>query len=125
MPYTPPTAEFRFLMEHVVGAGALRGTARFAETTPDVTDAILSEAGRLCAEVMAPLRRIGDTQPARLENGIVRTAPGMADAYRQIARGGWMSVASATPTPQASSRPVQGFSNRPRRACHAVSGSRL
>ena len=95
MPYTAPTAEFRFLFENVVGAAALRQTERFAETAaPDVIDAVLAEAGRLCAEVLEPLRRTGDTHPAVLENGVVRTAPGMAGAYRQVAEGGWVCVSA-------------------------------
>ena len=40
------------------------------------------------------LRRAGDLQPARLENGVVRTTPGFAEAYRAIADGGWVGVAA-------------------------------
>ncbi|MEM1431150.1 MAG: acyl-CoA dehydrogenase [Pseudomonadota bacterium] len=94
MPFTAPVSEFQFLFKHVAGADALRGTSRFAETTDDVVHAVLTEAGRLCAEVLEPMRRPGDTYPARLENGVVRTAPGTADAYAQLAGGGWISVAA-------------------------------
>jgi len=94
MSYTPPLREVRFLLDHVVDFAAVRATERFAEASPDVTDAVLAEAGRLAAEVMAPLRRVGDTTPAALENGVVRTAPGMKAAYDAIAQGGWVSVAA-------------------------------
>ena len=60
MPYRSPTAEFRFLFDHVVGLGQVVNTPLFAEATPDLTDAILQGAGRLCEEVMAPLQRSGD-----------------------------------------------------------------
>src|SRR6056297_1647054 len=95
MPYTPPLAEFRFLLDHVVGFDAVRATDRFAEATPETTDAVLAEAGRLCAEVLAPLRRVGDTEPARLENGQVRMPPGFRDAYAQVAEGGWIAISAA------------------------------
>ena len=55
---------------------------------------ILAEAGRLCAEVLEPLQRAGDTHPARLENGIVRMPPGFADGYRAIAEGGWVGMSA-------------------------------
>jgi len=94
MPYSAPTDEFRFLLDHVVGFDAVRATEPFAEATPHVTEAVLAEAGRLCAEVLEPLRRAGDTNPATLENGVVRTAPGTPEAYAQIAGGGWVCVSA-------------------------------
>ncbi len=96
MPFRAPVNEFKFLFEHVVGLKQVRETERFADATEDVTDAILTEAGRLCEEVMAPLNRYGDTDPARLENGVVRSSKGFAEAYKQIAEGGWVST-SASP----------------------------
>ena len=95
MPYRAPLAEFSFLLEHVVGYDALRRTPRFADATPDTTTAILTEAARLCQDVLVPLNRVGDLHPARLENGVVRSAPGFADAFRQIADGGWLGIAAS------------------------------
>ena len=43
---------------------------------------------------MAPLQRAGDLHPARLENGVVRTSPGFAEAFRAIAEGGWVAVSA-------------------------------
>ena len=94
MPYRAPLAEITFLLEQVVGFAALRQTDRFADATPDTTSAILTEAARLCEDVLAPLQRVGDTHPARLENGVVRTPPGFAAAFRQIAEGGWLGIAA-------------------------------
>jgi len=69
-------------------------TDRFTETTPDLVSAILGEAGKLCEEVLAPVQRAGDQHPAVLENGVVRTSPGYAEAYNAIAEGGWVSIAA-------------------------------
>ena len=41
---------------------------------------------------LAPLFRIGDTEGARFENGVVRTSPGWREAYAQWIAGGWMGV---------------------------------
>ena len=92
MPYRAPLSEFRFIYAHVVGFGQVTGTELFAEATPDMVDAILAEAGRLCEETLAPLNRAGDKHPARLENGVVRTSPGFAEGYRAIAGGGWVGM---------------------------------
>jgi acyl-CoA dehydrogenase len=92
MTYTAPVSEMRFLMDHVLDAGRLAATERFAEATPETRDAILAEAAKLSEEALAPLRRAGDLEPARLENGVVRTTPGFAEAYGRIAEGGWLGI---------------------------------
>jgi acyl-CoA dehydrogenase len=94
MPYRAPVEEFRFLFDHVVGFGEVTATRRFADAAGETTEAVLTGAGRLCEEVLAPLRRTGDLHPARLENGVVRTSPGFAEAYRAMAEGGWIAVAA-------------------------------
>jgi acyl-CoA dehydrogenase len=94
MPYVAPVTDFRFLMDEVVGFEQVSATARFADATPEMVDAILQEAARLSAEVLAPLNRAGDKAPARLENGVVRTSPGFADGYRAIAEGGWVGISA-------------------------------
>ncbi|MAN97974.1 acyl-CoA dehydrogenase [uncultured Roseovarius sp.] len=94
MPYRAPVDEYRFLFDHIVGLSHVVDTDRFAEATPDMTAAILAEAARLCEEVLYPLQRNGDLNPAKLENGVVRTSPGYAEGYRAIADGGWVSISA-------------------------------
>ena len=95
MSYRAPVTEYQFLFDHVVGLDQVSATERFGEATRDVTAAILTEAGRMCEEVMAPLQRAGDEHPAILENGVVRCSPGYVDGYRAIAEGGWVSIAAS------------------------------
>ncbi len=94
MPFRAPVNDFRFILDHVVGFSRVSGTGRFEDTSPDVAEAILNEAGKLCDEVLAPLQRAGDLHPARLENGRVRSSPGFAEAYARIAEGGWIGMAA-------------------------------
>ncbi|NDR57782.1 acyl-CoA dehydrogenase [Aliiruegeria sabulilitoris] len=94
MPFKAPLSDFQFLLENIVGLDQLRATELFAETDRDMTEAILSEAGKLCAEVIAPGNRAGDEHHSVLENGRVRAAPGFAEAYRAIAEGGWVCVSA-------------------------------
>ena len=95
MTFRSPTGEHSFILDHVVGFSDVAATDRFAEATPDLVAAILSEAGKLCDEVMAPLNPVGDANPAHLENGVVRTAPGFAEGFRAIAEGGWVGVTAS------------------------------
>ena len=93
MPYTAPTGETSFILDALAGYAGLSATDRFAEATPDVSRAVLEEAGRL-AERLAPLGAAGESDPARLENGRVRTPDGFADGYGAIAGGGWVGLAA-------------------------------
>ena len=94
MSYRAPIDEYKFIFDHIVGIDQVVGTERFSDATKDVSSAILSEAGKLCEEVMAPLQRTGDLYPATLENGSVRTSPGYSDAFKAIATGGWIGMAA-------------------------------
>jgi alkylation response protein AidB-like acyl-CoA dehydrogenase len=96
MPYRSPITDFRFIMDHVVGFDQVAATERFADATPDMCDAILTEAAKLSDEVLAPLQKSGDQHPAVLENGVVRTSPGFGDGFKAIADGGWIGI-SASP----------------------------
>ena len=92
MPYQSPVEEFQFILNHVVGFDQVAKTDQFAEATPDMVQAILAEAGKLATEVIAPTQRDGDLHPAYLENGVVRTSPGFAEALSQFAEGGWLGI---------------------------------
>ncbi|GIT90840.1 acyl-CoA dehydrogenase [Jannaschia pagri] len=94
MPYRAPVSEVRFVLDHVVGFDRVAATETFADATPETVEAILTEAGRMCEEVLAPLNRVGDLNPARLENGIVRTSPGFAEGFGAIAEGGWLGMSA-------------------------------
>ncbi|HSF64883.1 MAG TPA: acyl-CoA dehydrogenase family protein, partial [Paracoccaceae bacterium] len=95
MPYRAPLSEYRFLMDHVLGYARVAGTPLFAEAGAETVAAVLAEAGRMAETVLAPLQRVGDRHPARLENGIVRTPPGFAEGYRAIAGGGWNAIGAS------------------------------
>jgi len=95
MPYRAPLNEYQFILDNVVGFSNVAGTEKFEETaSADLVAAILSEAGKLCEEVLAPLQRPGDLQGAVLENGVVRTSPGFAEGYKAIAKGGWTGMSA-------------------------------
>jgi len=94
MAYRAPVGELEFLFKHVIGVPRLSETEIFAEATPELQSAILTEGARLADQVLAPLQRNGDLHPAHLENGIVRTSPGFAEGYRAITEGGWVGMSA-------------------------------
>ncbi len=89
--YSPPLEDFAFVL-HDVLAVQDSGIPGYDELDAQTTAAILGEAGRLAAEVLAPLNPVGDRQGCRLSNGDVTTPDGFADAYRQMCAGGWAGL---------------------------------
>jgi alkylation response protein AidB-like acyl-CoA dehydrogenase len=94
MTYRAPIDDYTFLFDKVVGFDRVSSTEKFAEASADTVAAILTEAGKMCEEVIAPLQRPGDLHPAYLENGVVRTSPGFAEGWKAIAEGGWVAIAA-------------------------------
>ncbi|MCX7888881.1 MAG: acyl-CoA dehydrogenase family protein [Rhodobacteraceae bacterium] len=94
MEYRSAVDEIRFHLRHGGGFARVGRTERFAGATEDVVEAVLQGAARLCDGVLAPLNRVGDLHPARLENGTVRTPPGFAEGFRAIAGGGWIGLSA-------------------------------
>jgi alkylation response protein AidB-like acyl-CoA dehydrogenase len=66
----------------------------FGDLTMDDVDAVLAEAGRMAAEVIAPLNRVGDHAGTTFKDGVVTTAPGWKEAYDAWRKGGWNGLAS-------------------------------
>ena len=92
--YKAPLRDIRFTMRAIAGFDEFAGLAAFTSTDPEVVDQALAEAGRLAAEVWAPLNRPGDQIGARLENGVVRSPDGFKQAYEAFCEGGWNGAAA-------------------------------
>jgi acyl-CoA dehydrogenase len=93
--YKAPVDEFLFLLTDVFQVGRYDNLPGFADASPDMLEAILSEAGKLSEEVLQPLNRTGDIEGCtRHDDGSVTTPSGFKDAYRQYAEGGWMGISA-------------------------------
>ena len=82
----------RFALDAVAGLADVARLPGCAEATPELTAQVLEEGGKFAANVLAPLYRSGDMEGARLENGVVRTPRGWAEAYKAFVDGGWPGV---------------------------------
>ena len=87
--YLAPVRDMRFVMNELAGLSTLQSLPGFEEATPELVDAVLEEAAKLAAEVLAPLNKPGDAQGARLGKEGVIAADGFANAYRLFVEGGW------------------------------------
>ncbi len=92
--YAAPLREMQFVIEELVGLETVNTLPGLDWVSGDLVRAVLSEAGRFGGEVLAPLNRMGDVEGARLENGVVTTPAGFADAYRRFVAGGWNGVSA-------------------------------
>jgi alkylation response protein AidB-like acyl-CoA dehydrogenase len=82
----------RFVLERLAGLSELAALPGYEEATPDLVEAVLEEAGKLAAEMLAPLNQSGDREGARLEGGAVRTPAGFKEAYDYYRDNGWNAL---------------------------------
>jgi alkylation response protein AidB-like acyl-CoA dehydrogenase len=94
VPYAPPVAEMRFVLEDIAGLAAIANLPGYEAATPDTVAAVLEHAAVLARDVLAPLNDTGDREGARLENGVVRTPAGFREAYQAFIAGGWTGLAA-------------------------------
>ncbi|KAJ55220.1 acyl-CoA dehydrogenase [Actibacterium mucosum KCTC 23349] len=86
--YTAPTKDLQFVLHDVLNVSQ-SGVPGFDELEADFTGAVLDEAGKLAADVLAPLNATGDQEGCRFENGVVYTPKGFKEAFEQVKEGGW------------------------------------
>ncbi len=91
--YTAPTRDTRFIVNELLDLASYGNLPGFESATPEMIDTVINEAGRFCAEVLAPLNRIGDEQGCtRHEDGSVTTPDGFKQAFVQYRESGWGTI---------------------------------
>ncbi|MGE8289827.1 MAG: acyl-CoA dehydrogenase N-terminal domain-containing protein, partial [Stenotrophomonas sp.] len=95
--YKAPVTDLRFALHDVLKAESLFAAMGLEDASADVIDAVLEEAGRFSASVLAPLNAVGDQTGCKLDKatGEVTTAPGFKEAYAQFVEGGWTGLTAA------------------------------
>ena len=89
--YIPPIKDIQFVLHDVLKISEL-DVPGYEDLDPDFTQAILDEAGKIAANVLHPLNKVGDEEGCTLENGVVRTPKGFKEAFDQLREGGWTGL---------------------------------
>ncbi len=93
MTYRAPLADIAAALKSVALPAAI-AEGLFGDLTMDDVDAVLKEAGRFAAEVIAPLNLVGDRHGTPFKDGVVTTPPGWKNAYTGWCTGGWNGLAA-------------------------------
>ena len=95
--YKAPVEDTLFLLNDVLGYESYATLPGFSEAPLDVAAQIVSESGKLCEEVLAPLNASGDHAGCtRHPDSRVTTPAGFREAFAAYAQGGWIGL----PVPQ-------------------------
>ena len=95
--YTPPLRDMQFVLHEVLGVvDEFKQLPAHADVDADTVDAVLEQAGKFAAEVLAPLNAVGDAEGCTLdrETHAVRTPAGFKEAYATFVEGGWPSLSA-------------------------------
>ena len=90
--YNAPVEDMLFLFEKLRDNKNYNELEKYNEVSSDLVKDILEEAAKINQNLILPLAKIGDENPAVLENGIVRTPPGYKEAYQKYIEDGWTSL---------------------------------
>ena len=90
--YTHPYRDAEFILSEIVNFDALCSAGGLLDVNSELVSVILSEAGKLGSDVLAPLNTVGDTKHPTLGETDVQASPGFAEAYHQFIEGGWSSL---------------------------------
>ena len=90
--YTAPVEDMMFLFEKLRNNQKYNELDKYKEVTSDLVKDILQEAAKINQNIILPLAKVGDENPAVLENGVVRTPPGYKEAYKKYIEDGWTSL---------------------------------
>ena len=95
--YTAPLRDMRFVLNEVFQVSRLWAQLPgMAEVVDEQTAAaILEEAGKISAGIIAPLRQTGDEQGCTWSSAGVKTPEGFVAAYQAFAAGGWVGLGGA------------------------------
>lgn len=94
MTYRAPLDDMLLALDSGAGLEGAAAAGQLGDFDAGITGAVLEEAARFAADVLAPLNRRGDQVGARIEAGQVLTAPGWIEAYRRWVEGGWNGLSA-------------------------------
>ena len=92
--YKAPLRDYKFVLHELFGVEEVSTWPGLEDATPEIFDAVLEEAAKVCEDVLFPINRSGDEEGCTFENGVVRTPKGFKEAYDAFREGGWTSLSA-------------------------------
>ena len=95
--YTPPLRDMKFVLHELLNVtDELKALPAHADIDADTINAVLEEAGRFAAQVVAPLNISGDAEGCMLDQTTheVRAPNGFKQAYAKFVEGGWPALSA-------------------------------
>ena len=89
--YTAPLDDMLFLFEKLRDNKNYNELEKYNEVNLDLVKDILEEAAKINQNLLLPLALSGDENPAKLENGVVRTPPGLQGGLSKVYRR-WLDI---------------------------------
>ena len=90
--YTAPVEDMMFLYDKLRNNKSYNELEKYKDVNSELVKDILDEAAKINQNLILPLAKAGDENPAILENGVVRTPPGYKDVYSKFIEDGWTSL---------------------------------
>ena len=94
--YSAPVRDMQFAMNELAGLEAVTQLPGYEESSPDLVEAIIDEAGKFASEVIDPINPVGDRQGCTWKDGEVTAADGYKEAYKLFVETGWNAMPCGT-----------------------------
>jgi alkylation response protein AidB-like acyl-CoA dehydrogenase len=94
--YIAPVRDMQFAMHELADLEAVTQLPGYEESSPDLVEAIMDEAGKFATEVIDPINPVGDRQGCAWKDGEVTAADGYKDAYKLFVETGWNAMPCST-----------------------------
>lgn len=94
--YIAPVRDMQFVLNELAGLEEITQLPGNEDTSLDLVEAILDEAGKFASEVLDPINAVGDRQGCTWKDGVVTAADGYKEAYKLFCETGWHGMPSST-----------------------------
>ena len=90
--YIAPARDINFVLSEIAELENISALPGLEETSPELIEAVIEEAGKLANGVLSPMNKPGDETGSRVEDKKVVPPEGFKDIYEAFREGGWPAL---------------------------------